>query len=99
MEDRDPDRVRDTERTTIIHTGGGGGGGGGGLLAVVVLILLAVLLFFLFAGDLGRDSGESDVNINVAVPETQLPAIDLPDVNVNVPDNDRGDGNTTNRSE
>lgn len=101
MRDRDPDRVRDTERTTIIHTDGGGGGGGL-LLAVVVLILLAALLFFLFGGGLGRDSDEGDVNVNIdapAVPETQIPAIELPDVNVNVPDNQRGDGDTTNRSE
>lgn len=101
MEDRDPDRARDTERTTIIHTDGGGGGGGGLLVAVVALILLAALLFFLFGGGLGRDSDEGDVNVNIDSPE--VPAIEMPNVNVNMPDSpDSGpdDSDTaTNRSE
>lgn len=98
MDDRDPDRTRDTERTTIIHTDGGGGGGGGLLVAVVALILLGVLLFFLFGGGLGRDSDEGDVNVNIDSPD--VPAIEMPNVNVNVPESGGDDGDTTtNQSE
>lgn len=94
MEDREPEKVRDTERTTIIHTDGDRGGGGGILLAVVALILLAALLFFLFGGgNLGRTADEGDVNVNIDAP------IEVPDVNVEVPPIEAPGGNTTNNSQ
>lgn len=92
MDDREPNRVSDTERTTIIHSDGGRGGGSGVLLAVLVLILLAVVLFFLFGGNFGRDGDEGDVNVNVEAP------IDIPDVNVNLAPSEPA-GNTTNSSQ
>lgn len=92
MDDREPDRVSDTERTTIIHTGGDRGGGGGVLLAVLALIVLAVVAFFLFGGSFGRDAGEGDVNINVEAP------VDIPDVNVNLVPPEPA-GNTANNAQ
>lgn len=94
MEDKEPDKIRDTERTTIIHTDGDRGGGGGVLLAIVALILLAVLLFFLFGGgNLGRTADEGDVNVNVDAP------IEVPDVNVNLPPIEEPAGNTNNNAQ
>ena len=92
MEDREPENIRDTERTTIIHTDGDRRGGGGVLLGVVALILLAALLFFLFGGNLGRQAAEGDVNVNIDAP------IDVPDVNVDLAPSEAPDGNSTNSS-
>jgi hypothetical protein len=75
--DRDPERIRDTERTTIIQTGDGDRRGGGGMIIAIVLILgLVVLAFVLFGGGLNRAADEVGVNVNV----------DTPDINVKIPD-------------
>ena len=75
--DRDPERIRDTERTTIIQTGDGERRGSGGVIIAVVLVLaLLVLLFVLFGGGLNRAADEVGVNVNV----------DAPDLNVKIPD-------------
>ena len=80
--DRERETVRDTERTTVVHTDGGGRGGGGGLIAVVLILLLLVLLFFLFGRGLFNSAADQvGVNVNVDAPK-----IDVPDVNVKIPD-------------
>jgi hypothetical protein len=80
--DRDPEPVRDTERTTIIQTGGGERRGGGGIVIAIVLILaLLVLAYLLFGGMLNRAGDAVGVNVNVDTPK-----IDMPDVNVKIPD-------------
>lgn len=63
----DPDRDRETERTTVVETGGGGGGGG--IIAVVILILVVLVLLWVFRGYLGFGSSNSaipsTVNVNI----------------------------------
>ena len=64
----DPDRDRETERTTIVETNGDRGGGG--VLAVVLLIIVVLVLLFLFRGQLGfggADTTEIDVPEQVDV--------------------------------
>lgn len=78
--DRGPEPVRETERTTIVHTGNRGGGGGV-IVAIVAILALLVLLYLFFGGGLNRASDEVGVNVNVAAPK-----IDLPDVNIKVPE-------------
>ena len=85
MVDDDRDRVRETERTTIV-TGGGRGGGGGTVLAVIlVLILIVILLFVLFGGWLGSATDEISVpdevsvNVNVDQPDVQMPDVEVPE--------------------
>ena len=96
----DTDRVRETERTTVIDNGGRRGGGGGVLAAVLILVVLAVVLFLIFGRGLGETADEVGVNVDVEAPEMSLPEIDVPEkVEVDVPDEinvdtDGGDGNT-----
>jgi uncharacterized membrane protein len=63
----DPDRDRETERTTVVETGGGGGGGG--VIAVVILIIVVLVLLWVFRGYLGFGHGNSaipsTVNVNI----------------------------------
>lgn len=82
MPDRDPERVRDTERTTIIQTDRDGGGGNGILLAVVLLLVVGVLLFFVFGGNFGRNADEGDINVNIDTPDITVPEVKMPDVQV-----------------
>ncbi len=80
--DRDPEPVRETERTTVIQTGSDRGGGGGGVIVAIIAILaLLVLLYLFFGGGLNRAGDKVGVNVNVAAPK-----VDLPDVNIKVPD-------------
>ena len=62
----DPDRDRETERTTVVETGGGGGGG---VIAVVILIIIVLVLLWIFRGYLGFGHSNSvipsTVNVNV----------------------------------
>ena len=99
--DRDPERVRETERTTIITDGGGRDRGSGGAIAAVVLLLVLLVLGFLFFRG-GFNKAADSVGVNVNVPATK---VDLPDVNVKVPDKidlsnvkvetQKGDGNSS----
>lgn len=88
------DRERDTERTTIIKRDGNGRGGAWMILLVALIVLILAVLFF--AGAFNR-GGDRDVNVdintpdvNVIMPETQVPVVPIPqtepppDVNVNV---------------
>ena len=58
MADNDRDEV---DRTTIVETGNGGGGGG--VLAVVLLIIVVLVLLFLFRGQLGFGSDDTDIKV------------------------------------
>ncbi len=103
MRDRDRNEVRDTERTTIVHTDSGRGGSGGFLLAIVVLIALAALLFFLFGGSRDRPTEGVDIDVNIeapelTVPDVQVPNVDVPDVSVNLPDPEPRNESEGNRS-
>ena len=91
-EPRDSERVRDSEHTTVIHSDRDGGGGGGMIVALVLLVLLAALLFFLFGGGLGGGD-EGDVNVNVDAPELTVPDVEIPDVNVTLPEPAEEGGN------
>lgn len=84
MDDRDSDRerVREVERTTVVHTDSDRGRGGGLLLAAILLVALLALLFFLFGGSLDRAADEVDVNVNVDAPEVTVPDVDVPEVSV-----------------
>ncbi len=93
MEDRDTEKVRETDRTTIIETDRGRGGGSGAVLAIVALLVLGVILFLLFGGGLGRGGDEGDINVNIDAPEITVPEVEVPDVNVTLPET--GDGNTS----
>lgn len=94
-DDNGRERLRDTERTTIIQSDRDRGGSGGVVLAVVAVIVLAVLLFMLFGGGLGRGGDEGDVNVNIDAPEVTVPDIEIPDVNVTLPETADGDGNSS----
>jgi flagellar basal body-associated protein FliL len=89
------DRERDTEHTTIVTRDGDGRGSAGIMLIVALIVIVLAVLFF--TGVFDRNDN-SDLNVtvnspdvNVIVPETQLPPLTTPvtqppppDVNVNV---------------
>ena len=82
MDDDDRERVRDSDRTTIV-TSDRGGRGAGTLVAVLLVIVLLVVLFLLF-GDRLRGTAEDvevpqeiDVNVNVEAPELRLPDVEI----------------------
>ena len=88
------DRERETERTTVVTSDRGGRGGAGIILVFALILIILALLFF--TGVFDRDR-ESEVNVtvnspdvNVIVPDTQLPPLTVPEtqpppnVNVNV---------------
>jgi hypothetical protein len=90
--DRDPERMRHTDRTTIIHETRDRGGGSGVLIAIILLLVLLAGLFFLFRGSFTQGARDGSVNVNVAAPNLKLPDINVkvpevkvPDVKVNVP--------------
>jgi hypothetical protein len=60
--------------TVVVDTGSRGGGGGGAIVAIVVVLVLAVLAFLFFGGYLGG-ANKGDINVNVALPEVNLPPI------------------------
>ncbi len=69
--------VVEQHRTTVINTGGERGSGGVTVLAVVLLIALLVVLFLLFGRGL-LSSRSTDINVNVDVPDVELPKVDPP---------------------
>jgi len=78
MGDRRDDEPERRE-TTIIQTGERRGGGGV-IVALVVLLILGLLAFLFFGGYLRRAVDRTDIDVNVAAPN-----IDLPDVNIAPP--------------
>lgn len=86
MDEDHRERTRDTERTTIVHTGGGGGGGAGTAVAVILgIVLIGLILLVVFGGLLGEateDVGlpsDMDVNVNIGSPDMQMPDIEAPE--------------------
>ncbi|HEX8224801.1 MAG TPA: hypothetical protein VF605_13365 [Allosphingosinicella sp.] len=79
--EREPETVREVERTTTVVSTGGDRGGGGALLAVLVIVVLLAVLYFVFSGSFNRAADEVGVNVNV-----EAPKVDVPDVNLKVPD-------------
>ncbi len=71
---RDDDQVR--HETTIIQTGEGRGGGGA-IVALVVLFGLGLLAFLYFGGYLQRAADRTDINVNVAAPNIELPDVQI----------------------
>jgi hypothetical protein len=59
------------ERHTTVVDAGGGRGGGGTIVAVLVLVVGLVVLFLLFGRGL---IGGRDVDVNVNVPDVNLPS-------------------------
>lgn len=98
MDEGDREKLRETDRevdrTTIIQTDRDRGGGSGAIVALIALLVLGVLLFLLFGGSLGGGRDEGDINVNVDAPEITVPDVDLPDVNVTLPETG-GDGNNS----
>jgi hypothetical protein len=73
--DREPERVRETERhtTTVVTDGGGRSGGSGWVIAVVLLLGVLLLLFFLFGGGFNKTADKVGVNVNVETPDIKVP--------------------------
>lgn len=66
---------REIERETVVVTGGRDGGGGGAIAAILVILVIAVLAFLYFGGYLQRAADKTDININVAAPQIELPDV------------------------
>jgi hypothetical protein len=79
--DRERETIRDTERTTVVHTDSDGGGGGGIVLVVILILVVLAVLYFVFSGSFNRAADEVGVNVNVGAP-----SVAVPDVNLKVPD-------------
>jgi hypothetical protein len=71
---------REVERETVVVTGGRDGGGGGAIAAILVILVIAVLAFLYFGGYLQRAADKTDINVNIAAPQ-----IELPDVKIETP--------------
>jgi len=61
--DRERERDREVDRTTIIERDGDRGGGG--VLAIVLLIIVVLVLLWVFREQLGMSGGDT----NIEVPE------------------------------
>jgi hypothetical protein len=66
---------RPVERETVVVDTGSRGGGGGAIAAILVILVLAVLAFLFFGGYFGRGLDKGDINVNVALPQVNLPPI------------------------
>ena len=64
---------RPVDRETVV-VDSGSRGGGGAIVAIVVVLILAVLAFLFFSGYLGG-RGKGDINVNVDLPQVNLPPI------------------------
>ena len=84
---REPERVRDTERhTTVVTDTGGRRGGGGWIIAVVLLLGLLLLLFFLFGGGFNKAADEVGVDVKVETPDVKVPDVKVPsEVKIELP--------------
>ena len=60
--DRDRERDREVDRTTIIERDGGDRGGGG-VLAIVLLIIVVLVLLWVFREQLGMSGGDTTVEV------------------------------------
>jgi hypothetical protein len=50
-------------------------GGGGAIVAVLVVLVLGVLAFLFFSGYLDGGANKGDLNVNVNLPQVNLPPI------------------------
>ena len=64
---------RPVERETVV-VDSGSRGGGGAIVAIVVVLILAVLAFLFFGGYFGN-ANKGDMNVNVNLPEVNLPPV------------------------
>jgi hypothetical protein len=62
------------ERETVV-VDSGSRGGGGAIVAIVVVLILAVLAFLFFGGYFGHGANKGDVNVNLSLPQVNLPPI------------------------
>jgi len=58
--------------TVVVDTGSRGGGGA--IIAILVVLVLGILAFLFFGGYIGG-ANKGDVNVNVALPQVELPDI------------------------
>jgi hypothetical protein len=65
-----------THETTVINTGERSGGGGM-VAALVAIVIIGLALFLYFGGYLRHVADKADVNVNVTVPNVQLPDIHI----------------------
>jgi len=72
---RDDEPTR--HETTVIQTGERRGGGGA-IVAIVVVLILGLIAFLFFGGYLRRVADKTDVNVNVAAPNIELPDVQVP---------------------
>jgi hypothetical protein len=71
------DEPRTVRETTVINTGERSGSGGSLLLVVLLLIIVAVGAFLYFDDFFGRGAANVDVDVNIAAPKIDLPAVNL----------------------
>ena len=62
------------DRETVV-VDSGSRGGGGAIVAIVVVLILAVLAFLFFGGYFGHGANKGDVNVNLNLPQVNLPPI------------------------
>ena len=62
------------ERETVVVDSGSRGGGGGAIVAILVILVLGILAFLYFGGYFGN-ANKGDVNVNLNLPEVNLPPI------------------------
>jgi hypothetical protein len=68
------DDDRPVERETVV-VDTGSRGGGGAIVAILVVLVLAVLAFLFFGGYFDGRANKGDINVNVALPQVNLPPI------------------------
>lgn len=64
------------ERETVVVDSGGRGGGGGAIVAMLVILVLGVLAFLYFGGYFGGRA-DKGVNVNVNLPQVNLPPVHI----------------------
>jgi len=63
------------ERETVVVDTGSRGGGGGAIAAILVILVLGILAFLFFGGYFGHGANKGDVNVNLNLPQVNLPPI------------------------
>lgn len=62
------------ERETVVVDSGSRGGGVGAIAAILVILVLGILAFLFFGGYFGN-ANKGDMNVNVNLPEVNLPPV------------------------
>ena len=63
------------ERETVVVDSGSRGGSGGAIAAILVILVLGILAFLFFGGYFGHGADKGDVNVNLNLPQVNLPPI------------------------